>query len=87
MIPACAEVIKDKPSSYLQRIWYDSVVYDQRALELCIAVAGTDERVMYGSDYPHNIGDMAGCLARVNALAPAAAKRVAGKNAELLFKL
>jgi aminocarboxymuconate-semialdehyde decarboxylase len=87
MIPACAEVITDKPSSYLQRIWYDTVVYDQRALDLCIAVASSDERVLYGSDYPHNIGDMAGCLARVNALAPAAAKRVAGKNAERLFGL
>ena len=54
MIPACAEVIKEKPSTYLQRIWYDTVVYDQRALDLCIAVAGSDERVLYGSDYPHN---------------------------------
>ncbi len=87
MIPACAEVIKDKPSRYLERIWYDSVVYDQRALELCLAVAGSDERVLYGSDYPHNIGDMAGCLARVNALKPEAARRVAGKNAEKLFGL
>lgn len=87
MIPACAEVIRDKPSSYLQRIWYDTVVYDQRALEMCIAVAGSDERVLYGSDYPHNIGDMVGCLARVNALKPAVAKRVAGKNAEKLFRL
>lgn len=87
MIPACAEVIKDKPSSYLQRIWYDTVVYDSRALDLCIAVAGSDERVLYGSDYPHNIGDMAGCLARVNALAPAAARRIAGTNAEKLFRL
>ncbi len=87
MIPACAEVIKDKPSTYLQRIWYDTVVYDQRALDLCISVAGSDERVLYGSDYPHNIGDMAGCLGRVNALAPAVAKRVAGKNAEKLFAL
>ncbi len=87
MIPACAEVIKDKPSRYLERIWYDSVVYDQRALELCLAAAGSDERVLYGSDYPHNIGDMAGCLARVNALKPEAARRVAGKNAEKLFGL
>jgi aminocarboxymuconate-semialdehyde decarboxylase len=87
MIPACSEVIKEKPSSYLQRIWYDTVVYDQRALELCIAVAGSDERVLYGSDYPHNIGDMTGCLARVRALAPDSAARIAGKNAELLFKL
>jgi aminocarboxymuconate-semialdehyde decarboxylase len=87
MIPACAEVIKDKPSSYLQRIWYDTVVYDPRALDLCIAIAGSDERVLYGTDYPHNLGDMVGCLARVNALKPAAAKRVAGKNAEKVFGL
>jgi len=40
-----------------------------------------------GSDYPHNIGDMAGCLARVNALKPDTARRVAGKNAEKLFGL
>jgi len=86
-IPAFSEVIKDKPSRYLQRIWYDTVVYDQGALEMCVAVAGSDERVLYGSDYPHNLGDMAGCLARVNALAPTSAKRIAGKNAEKLFRL
>jgi len=86
-IPAFSEVITEKPSRYLRRIWYDTVVYDQRALDLCILVAGSDERVLYGSDYPHNIGDMAGCLSRVNALAPASAARVAGKNAERLFRL
>ena len=80
MIPACAEVIKDKPSSYLQRIWYDTVVYDQRALDLCISVAGSPDRVLYGSDYPHNIGDMVGCLARVNALKPDTARRVARRS-------
>ena len=60
MIPACSSVIKEKPSEYLKRIWYDTVVYDQRALEMCIAVAGSPDRVLYGSDYPHNIGDMEG---------------------------
>ena len=87
MIPACSAVIKEKPSTYLQRIWYDTVVYDQRALEMCVAVAGSPDNVLYGSDYPHNIGDMEGCLARVNALPADQAKRVAGKNAERLFKL
>jgi aminocarboxymuconate-semialdehyde decarboxylase len=87
MIPACAEVIKEKPSTYLQRIYYDTVVYDQRALELCIAVAGSADNVLYGSDYPHNIGDMAGCLARVNALPAEQAVRIAGKNAERIFGL
>jgi aminocarboxymuconate-semialdehyde decarboxylase len=87
MIPACASVIKDKPSAYLQRIWYDTVVYDQRALEMCVAVAGSPDNVLYGSDYPHNIGDMEGCLKRVNALPADQARRIAGKNAERLFGL
>jgi len=87
MIPACSEKIKDKPSSYLRKIYYDTVVYEKSALDLCIEVAGGPERVMYGSDYPHNIGDMAGCLARVNALDPAAAKLVKSGTAQKLFKL
>jgi len=87
MIPACGEVIKDKPSNYLQRIWYDTVVYDDRALDLCIHAAGSVDNVLYGSDYPHNIGDMAGCLARVNARGKDEAVRIAGKNAERLFRL
>jgi aminocarboxymuconate-semialdehyde decarboxylase len=87
MIPACAEAIKDKPSSYLKRIYYDTVVYDERALALCIDVAGSPDNVLYGSDYPHNIGDMVGCLARVNALPKDQATRIASKNAVRLFGL
>ena len=86
-IPACSAVIKDKPSSYLRRIYYDTVVYEQDALELCLKVAGSADNVLYGSDYPHNIGDMAGCLARVNALPAAAAKQIAGNNAQRIFRL
>jgi aminocarboxymuconate-semialdehyde decarboxylase len=86
MIPACSEVIKEKPSSYLKRIYYDSVVYAQDALELCIKVGGTDN-VLYGSDYPHNIGDMAGCLARVNALDSSTAAKVCDGNAMRIFNL
>ncbi len=86
-IPGCSAVIKARPSTYLQRLWYDSVVYDQHALEMCIGAAGTPDRVLYGSDYPHNIGDMIGCLARVNALPADQARRIAGKNAESLFGL
>ena len=84
MIPACSEVIKDKPSSYLQRIFYDAVVYAQDALDLCIKVGGSDN-VLYGSDYPHNIGDMAGCLSRVNALDSSTAAKVRDGNAMRIF--
>ncbi|MHB8766654.1 MAG: amidohydrolase family protein, partial [Deferrisomatales bacterium] len=62
-MPACRERIAEAPSQYLRRLYYDAVVYTPEALSLCIAVAGAD-RVLYGSDYPHNIGDMGGCLAR-----------------------
>jgi aminocarboxymuconate-semialdehyde decarboxylase len=86
-IPACSGAIKEKPSRYLQRLYYDTVVYEQAALELCIKVAGSPDNVLYGSDYPHNIGDMAGCLARVNALPADQARRIASKNAERIFAL
>ena len=86
MIPACADAISEKPSTYLEKIWYDSVVYSQGALQMCVDVAGPDN-VLYGSDYPHNIGDMAGCLGRVNNLAPDVAARVRDGNAKRIFNL
>jgi len=86
MIPACSDAIKEKPSTYLEKIYYDSVVYSAGALNLCLDVAGPNN-VLYGSDYPHNIGDMAGCLARVNGLATDVAARVRDGNAKRIFNL
>ena len=85
-MPACREKISERPSNYLKKIYYDSVVFQQASLELCVAVGGAD-RVLYGSDYPHNIGDMKGCLARVDALPPAQRDAVRGGNAQRIFKL
>ena len=84
-MPACREKISAKPSSYLKRIFYDSVVFQQESLELAIKVGGEDN-VLYGSDYPHNIGDMKGCLARVDALPPAVCDAVRGGNAMRIFR-
>ena len=85
-MPACRERISKRPSSYLKRIYYDSVVFQQESLELAIKVGGAD-RVLYGSDYPHNIGDMKGCLARVDALPGAQRDAVRGGNATRIFEL
>lgn len=87
MIPSAAERIDDKPSSYLQRLYYDAVVYTPAALQACLAAAGSDERVLYGSDFPHNIGDMEGCLARIDALPASSARRLRGMNARRIFNL
>ncbi len=80
------EVITTPPSQYLRRIYYDAVTYGQGALALCIDVGGAD-KVMYGSDYPHDIGDMAGCLARVDALPAAVRDKVRSGNAARIFGL
>ena len=47
MIPACAE--SSRTSTHLRRIYYDAVVYDPRALDLCISIAGSPDQVLYGS--------------------------------------
>ena len=85
-MPACREKISERPSNYLKRIYYDSVVFQQESLELAIKIGGED-RVLYGSDYPHNIGDMKGCLARVDALPPATRDAVRGGNALKIFRI
>jgi aminocarboxymuconate-semialdehyde decarboxylase len=85
-MPACRERISARPSTYLKRIYYDSVVFQQESLELAIKVGGGD-KVLYGSDYPHNIGDMKGCLARVDALSAAQRDAIRGGNAMRIFRL
>jgi aminocarboxymuconate-semialdehyde decarboxylase len=83
---AVRENVTERPSDLLREIYYDSVTFQLDSLKLCVEVGGSD-KVMYGSDYPHNIGDMRGCLTRVDALPYATRKAVRGKNAERIFKL
>jgi aminocarboxymuconate-semialdehyde decarboxylase len=74
------------PSTYLNRLWYDSIVYDQQTLDFLVERVGSD-RVLYGSDYPFSIGDMKGVLARVDALPAQQRDAVRSGNAERLFDL
>ena len=85
-MPPARVKISQRPSTYLRRIYYDAVTFTQEALEMCIKVGGV-ENVMYGSDYPHNIGDMKGCLARVDALPARRRRLVRGANARRIFGL
>jgi aminocarboxymuconate-semialdehyde decarboxylase len=45
------------------------------------------EHVLYGSDYPFNLGDMEGCLRRVNNLPEDVKHKVRGNNAERIFNI
>ena len=85
-IPACREKIPVRPSEYLPGIYADSVVFSPDVLHLCVNTFGADN-VIYGSDYPHTIGDMPGCLKRVNGLGVDARDKVRGNNARRVFGL
>jgi len=83
-IPACREKISVKPSAYMPQIYADAVLFSPEALDLCVKAFGADN-VMYGSDYPHTIGDLPGCLKRVNGLADGTRDKVRGRNAQRVF--
>jgi aminocarboxymuconate-semialdehyde decarboxylase len=85
-IPAARAKTAEPPSAYMRRIYVDSVVFRQDVLDMCVSVCGADN-VLYGSDYPHTIGDMVGCLARVDALAGETRDKVRGGNARRIFRL
>jgi aminocarboxymuconate-semialdehyde decarboxylase len=53
----CRANIDRPPSAYLREFYYDTVNFDPACIELAIAFAGVD-RIMAGSDYPHQIGSI-----------------------------
>jgi len=46
--------LKAKPSEYVKRFWYDSVLWNQDSLDFLIRTVG-EERVVPGSDYPFDL--------------------------------
>lgn len=46
---------RERPSSYLKRIWYDTIVYDPLHLARLIEAVGVD-RLVIGTDYPYDMG-------------------------------
>ena len=77
-----------QPTDYLRRIWYDCITYDLGALRYLISVVGA-ERVLFGTDWPHQVHDVAGSLAntgracrRISATRSAAVTRCACSSFE-----
>ncbi|MFH8759234.1 amidohydrolase family protein [Streptomyces atroolivaceus] len=73
------------PSSYLRRLYFDSLVHDPHVLRELVRVAGA-ERVLLGSDFPFDMGseDPVGAL-RAAGLSPADFDAVRGGNATALL--
>jgi len=82
----CRAHIDQPPSAYLKRFYYDTVNFDPSAIELAVRFAG-EERILAGSDYPHQIGSIPKMKEAIGRLPIAAAKREAilGENARTLL--
>lgn len=78
--------VKARPSVYLKRIYYDCITYNLGALRYLIGVVGVD-RVLYGTDYPHQVQDMAGALANTETLPPDQCRAIRSENALRVFGL
>ena len=61
----CAHACSTDPREFLGKIWTDSLVHDNNALEYLVKTIGKD-RVLLGSDYPFPLGeiDRIGCSIR-----------------------
>jgi aminocarboxymuconate-semialdehyde decarboxylase len=57
----CRAHIDRPPSTYLKAFYYDTVNFNQGALQLAIEFAGADH-ILAGSDYPHQIGSIPSML-------------------------
>ena len=86
--PECRAEIARPPSDYLKRFYYDTVNFDGRAIELAIAFAGVD-RILAGSDYPHQIGSIPRMLESIRGLDVSEQDKAAifGGNAAKLLRL
>jgi aminocarboxymuconate-semialdehyde decarboxylase len=86
--PDTRTVIKRKPSTYLEKFWFDSITFDPRMLKQLIDRYGA-ERVMLGTDYPYDMGedDPRGLIAGVAKLKKADRQLIEGGNAMKLLKI
>jgi aminocarboxymuconate-semialdehyde decarboxylase len=86
--PDTRTVIKKKPSSYLEKFYFDSITFDPRMLKQLIDRYGADH-VMLGTDYPYDMGedDPRGLIAGVNRLSAVDRRLIEGGNAMKLFKI
>jgi aminocarboxymuconate-semialdehyde decarboxylase len=64
----CRVNIEELPSTYLKRLYYDTVTFSAHNLRMARDLLGTDHMVM-GSDYPHMLGSIERSVSSIQDLA------------------
>jgi aminocarboxymuconate-semialdehyde decarboxylase len=85
--PDLKRTIPQKPSEYLRRLYFDTIVHSVSALDYLVKVVGA-HRVVVGTDYPMAMGDF-DCVQKVKDLQLSNAERdlILGANAAQALKL
>jgi aminocarboxymuconate-semialdehyde decarboxylase len=86
--PECKVNISEPPSRYLREIWMDSICYDEDILMSAYTFSGA-EKIVLGSDHPHQIGDIEYAVERIRRLPIGEEEKdkILGENAARLLKL
>ncbi|MFQ5968272.1 MAG: amidohydrolase family protein [Acidimicrobiia bacterium] len=86
--PECREAISAKPSEYLRRLYFDTMVFGDTSLGYLVSRYGADH-VLLGTDYPYDMGetDPIGLVKRVPGLSPTDVDMIKGGNAARLLRL
>ena len=86
--PDCRTVIKNPPSSYLEKFYFDTITFDPEMLKRLVDRFGADH-VVLGTDYPYDMGDEnpLGLIAQVQELSSASRDLIQGGNAARLLNI
>ena len=84
----CRQKIAKPPTTYLKRVYFDSVVFSTDQLDYLIKQYGADH-VLLGTDYPYDMGetDPVGLVESVPGLSDAERQAICHDNAATLLKL
>ena len=86
--PDCRTVIAKKPSSYLEKFYFDTITFDPQMLRQLVERFGADH-VLLGTDYPYDMGveDPVGFIGKVSGLSSTKRNQIMGGNAARLLRI
>jgi aminocarboxymuconate-semialdehyde decarboxylase len=85
--PDCRTVIRRKPSSYLEKFYFDTITFDRGMLKNLVGRFGADH-VVLGTDYPYDMGmEHPVDFIEKTKLSASEKKQIMGGNAARLLKL
>ena len=86
--PECRTHISQPPSVTLRQMYMDTFPHTPKAIQYAIDFAGAD-KVLMGSDYPHQIGDLPGAITTISELPISEHDKtlILGKNARRVLKI